>query len=169
VVCVEFKPEEMKFSFKYELESVKKIMSTDAEGNVKEVEEEITEMKIKKVTLKTYGKSDQEDCEHFFEAMEKLKKELRTVWEEASKAKDRDAQILFDALDQMLIGTASSQWHNILATETKRDWETFKVLVASTLQPKFSRKMLTTDKLLICRSGRNLTVCQLRTGGCICK
>ena len=135
-VCVAFKPEETKFSFDTEVESTKRITRTDEAGKVTEVEETTIESRTKKVTLRTYGQSDQEDCEHFFEALEKLKRELRKVWEEASKAKDRDAQTLFDALDQMLIGTASSEWHDVLATEAKRDWEAFKVLVAKYITTK---------------------------------
>jgi len=135
-VCADFKPEETKFSYEQEVESTKETTHTDEAGKETKTKETITELKVKKVTLKTYGQSDKEDCEHFFEALEKLKRELKKVWEETSKAKDRDAEILFDAFDQMLVGTASSEWHDVLATETKRDWEAFKGLVAKYITTK---------------------------------
>ena len=135
-VCVDFKPEDTKFSFEQEVESTKKTTRTDAAGQVTVTEETSIEMKTKKVTLKTYGQSDKEDCEHFFEALERLKRELRPQWETASEAKDRDAAVLFDAIDQMLIGTANSEWHDVLATSSDRDWEAFKTLVAKFITTK---------------------------------
>ena len=71
----------------------------------------------------------QEDCEHFFEAFEKLQTKLQGEWEAARQAKTRDARILFKAFDQPVTGNANSEWHDTMANETKRDWETFKTLV----------------------------------------
>jgi len=124
-------PETVKFVFEREKETERTIIKYD-EKNIKigkEVEKVSTTIPIK-VTLKCYGASSKEDRESFFEAFDRLQKALEPEWTEATKAKDRDATVLFDALDELLIGVANSDWKVVLGTETKRTWETFKEKVA---------------------------------------
>ncbi|KAG7357555.1 reverse transcriptase RNA-dependent DNA polymerase [Nitzschia inconspicua] len=47
-----------------------------------------------------------------------------------------DAQVLFDGMDKMLIETANAEWHDVLGSTTKRDWETFKKTVATYITTK---------------------------------
>jgi hypothetical protein len=136
IKCIEFKGETTKFVYEREMVSKKKIIQKTRTGVTTETTEEIKEDKTKKITMKTYGQTNEEDCEHFFESFEKLQRELHTEWEKSSANKVNDAQILFDAFDQMLTGTASSEWHDVLASNNKRDWEAFKCLVSQYITTK---------------------------------
>ena len=128
-VYLDYKSEETKFTFECDAKSTKTI-TKQMEGKTQTIVEVTKEMQTKKVVLKTWGHTGQEDCEHFFEAFEKLQTELQGEWEAARQAKTRDARILFKAFDQLVTGNANSEWHDTMANETKRDWETFKTLVA---------------------------------------
>jgi hypothetical protein len=123
--------ETTKFVFEREKESEKTIIRYDDKGvrTGKQVEKVSTNIPVK-VTLKCYGASAGEDRESFFEAFDRLQKALEPEWTEAAKAKDRDATVLFDALDEVLIGVANSDWRVILGTETTRTWSMFKEKVA---------------------------------------
>ena len=133
--CMEYKGETTKFSYEKEVISTKKTATKDKGVKVERVEE-ITEEKVRKVTLKTYGQGSEEDCEHFFCAFEQLQRELHEEWDAAISGKKKDARVLFHAFDQMLTGTASSEWHDILVGTNKRDFDTFKVLVARYITTK---------------------------------
>ena len=123
--------ETVKFTFEREKESEKTITRYDDMGVRlgKEVEKVSTTIPIK-VTLKCYGASAKEDRESFFEAFDRMQKALEPEWTAATRAKDRDATVLFDALDELLIGVANTDWRVVLGTETKRTWEVFKEKVA---------------------------------------
>jgi len=123
--------ETVKFTFEREKAAEKTITRYDDTGALvgKEVEKVTTTIPIK-VSLKCYGASAGEDRESFFEAFDRLQKALEPEWKDAAQAKDRNASVLFDAFDEMLVGVANSDWQVILGTETKRTWETFKVNVA---------------------------------------
>ena len=135
----EHKVEEAKFSYEHEATSTRTIAKeVTIEGKTtKEVSSEVVKSKhTRKVTLKVYSHSDQEDCEHFFECFERMQKELEGVWMECAKAKDKDATVLFQAFEHMLTGTATSEWHDVLNGETERKWETFKTLVSKFIVTK---------------------------------
>ena len=125
----DYKQEETKFVYEHEDVS-EKIVTSTVEGKVTTVTETTKGMRTRKVTLKTYSHSSEEDCEHFFEALERLQKELEDEWTEAKKNKTNDATHLFAAFEHMLTGTANSEWHDVLGSETSRTWETFKAKVA---------------------------------------
>jgi hypothetical protein len=139
-----FVQEEVKFSFDAEHTAKKTIVKKNKEGAVEsETTESSTELRTKKVQLKTYGKTANEDAEHFFIAFERMRTVLKKEWSTASTAKANDAQILFDAFDAMLTGTANAEWHDVLEKKdsagnivTKRDWETFKTRVATYITSK---------------------------------
>ena len=119
-VYLDYKSEETKFTFECDAKSTKTI-TKQMEGKTQTIVEVTKEMRTKKVVLKTWGHTGQEDCEHFFEAFEKLQTELQGEWEAARQAKTRDARILFKAFDQIVTGNANSEWHDTMANETKRD------------------------------------------------
>jgi hypothetical protein len=123
--------ETTKFMFDREKETEKTIIRYDEKGVQKEKQiEKVTTNIPVKVTLKCYGASAGEDRESFFEAFDWLQKALEPEWTEAAKAKERDATVLFDALDEVLIGVANSDWRVILGTETVRTWSMFKEKVS---------------------------------------
>ena len=93
--CVEFKPDTTKFTWEHEKTSTRVVVITDSRGTKSERKEELTETKEMKVTLTTYGQTESEDCEHFFEAFQTLKHELEEVYSEVSKAKTNNANVLF--------------------------------------------------------------------------
>jgi len=125
----DYKSDETKFVYERELKSTR--TTTKKVGVQREViEETTTELRTRKVTLKTYAHSNKEDCEHFFECFEKMMKELEDEWTTSSKAKANDAKVLFQALESMLVGTANSEWHDVLGKEQSRTWEMFKTLVS---------------------------------------
>lgn len=117
----------VKFDFEREYTSEKiTIKSVPGAGDFHD--KEITKGKReKKVTLKCYGASAEEDRESFFQCLDWMKKQLEPEWTEASKAKNNDAAVLFQAVDAMLISVASTDWHAVLGSETSRKWEMFKV------------------------------------------
>ena len=145
------KPEEAKFSYKEEKVLVKSIEKTtkqkDNEGvehDVKEIYKETTVYKSeRKVTLKCYGHTPKEDAVCFFQCLTKMFQTLKTVYNKVSQAKERDATILFNAMDKMLVGTANDDWQTVLKTvgakpenqdgngKMKYEWETFKNLLAA--------------------------------------
>ena len=130
-----FKPDEAKFTYEAEKVSVR-ITERTEEGKKISTKETVTEDKEHKVYLKQYGKSSEEDCEHFFEAFEHMQTKLPAIWTEVQKAKDRDATILFEAMDTMLVGTALTEWHDVLQQERSRTWEMFKTKVAEFITTK---------------------------------
>lgn len=135
----DYKADEVKYTFEKQVQSLRtttKTGGTVAAPTTETYSERVVETKIKKVTLKTYGQSSEEDSDHFFEAWERFRSELEDEWEEAAKNKANDAKILFNGFDKMLIGTASAQWSNTLGEEQKRDWETFKVKVSEYITTK---------------------------------
>ena len=127
----EFKQESVEFLFDKEKESTITKVKTDADG--KKTGEEIEKTTTKSrytVDLKTYGQSTKEDREHFFEAFDRLQKALVPEWKQAQRSMTTDCPVLFDAIDEMLIGTASQNWHDVLDGETDTTWQTFKGKVA---------------------------------------
>ena len=137
-----FKPADIKFAYDEEATSNRQRATTSPEtGQEVIVNETVTEMKSKKVTLKTYGRSQQEDREHFFEAFERLQRALEIQWKAISSNKTNGAQVLFDAFDTMLTGEASIEWNDVLSTSDDRTWESFKLLVSEFI----TRKILPDD------------------------
>ena len=113
-----------KFEYYYDSRTVKEITkevpSTDGTNTVTERYSEITiEKKSRKVYLKTYGHSDREDTEHFFEAWAHFQTELKDQLEEISTAKTNQAQTLFKGFDKMLTGVANADWSTI----AKGSWD----------------------------------------------
>ena len=143
-----FKPEEAKFEFEH-TEPVTKTVQKKAlsDKGVLEVTETYTEQteitKRKKVILKCYGHTAEEDGIVFFQCLNRMLKELAEEVRKSSQAKDKDASILFKAADKMLIGSANADWLTVLnstGTEadnvdtsgtTKTTWEVYKRLIAS--------------------------------------
>ena len=123
-------PETIKYQYEREITVTKKITSTMDAGITTISTETVQTMQTRKVTLKLYGHSSDEDCEHFFECFEKLQKEMDQEWTQISRAKPNNATLLFDAFEHMLTSNALSQWHDILSTENQRTWEHFKILVS---------------------------------------
>ena len=140
----DYKLEDTKFSYEHEVESVRattKVLKLPDERTETEVSNEtVKSMHTRKVTLKVYSHSNQEDCEHFFECFEKLQKELDEEWLASSQAKDKDATVLFKAFEHMLNGVATSEWHDVLQNETDRTWETFKILVSIFISTKILKE-----------------------------
>jgi translation initiation factor 2 alpha subunit (eIF-2alpha) len=128
--------------------SKKTITTTDAKNEKTVTEEETTATRTKKVTLKCFGSTAEEDIESFFVVFERFGTELETEWNESMS---NYAQILFDGMDKMLIETANSEWHDVLGNQTRRDWETFKKTVAMYITTKQMMPML--SKLHICKRG----------------
>ncbi len=129
-----FTPEEIEFRYDKPTVAIKTITREWLDEQNHPMQETITETiaeeRTKKKILRCYGHSSEEDIEHFFEAFERFRKQLETEWQESSQAKTRDARILFDAFDAMLIGTASAEWHDTLGDELGRTWEHFKTNVS---------------------------------------
>ena len=144
-VKVRFEVPTTKFSYELEVTSsrVTRRPGTEAEKTVTTTEATM-ETREKKVYLKIYSMTEQEDCEHFFEAFEDLQTALSAVWNEAIKAKDRDATILFNAMEKLLGGTARTAWHDVLKSAkddrgnllTGRTWEDFKIVTATFITKK---------------------------------
>jgi hypothetical protein len=129
------KPEETKFSYDKQEKSTKSVTTTDNQGVVTETKEETTATRTKKVILKCFGNTAEEDCESFFIAFERLRTEMDEDWKEISKAKTNDAQRLFDATDKMLTDTANAEWHDVIEGQG-RDWEAFKTHMATYITTK---------------------------------
>ena len=70
-VYLDYKSEETKLTFERDAKSTKTI-TKQMEGKTQTIVDVTNEMRTKKVVLKTWGHTGQEDCEHFFEAFEKL-------------------------------------------------------------------------------------------------
>lgn len=141
--CVEFKPDTTKFTWEQERVSTKVVVLTDEAGKKTTRQEELTETKEMKVTLLTYGQTESEDCEHFFEAFQTMKHELEQVYKDTSKAKTNDASVLFRAFEKMVVGTAATEWHDVLledAKKTGRSWADFKQFVSTFITKKVLRQ-----------------------------
>lgn len=137
--CATFVPKTVKFMYEETVKSTRKTKKTDEQGQVTAIEEEIESDKDRKVTLTVFAQGDQEDCEHFFEAFEKLQHELASVWEQCSATRKTDATVLFDAFEKMLDGLALTEWRNVLLadrTKTTRSWEDFKEFVSTYIVTK---------------------------------
>ena len=142
----DFKPEEVKFEYEYEKESTKVTTKKYRKENTEVVEtytEVTTEVRSKKVTLKCYGHTWEEDPIVFFQCYTKMLKDLESVVRKASASKASDANTLFRAMDKMLIGTANANWQTTLQElakeptyldvrrNLKQNWEVYKNAVAS--------------------------------------
>ena len=143
----DFKPEETKFEFEY-TEPIrktvqKKALNEKGELQITETYTEETEItKRKKVYLKCFGNTSKEDGVVFFQCFNRMLKELAVEVRKCSQAKERDASILFQATDKMLIGAANANWLTVLnsaGTEaenvdntgtTKTTWEVYKRMIA---------------------------------------
>ena len=142
-----FKPEEVKFEYEYEREVTKTVQkkSLDEKGVLVVTEtytETAVDRRIKKVHLKCYGHTSEEDGVHFMQCLVKMFKELKEEVQKSSQKKDQDASILFRATDKMLIGTANANWLtalSVVSQETdnvdpngnlKSTWEVFKKSLA---------------------------------------
>ena len=130
-----FEAKETKFMYDQFAINMKTVKTNEGTKEELETKETTTYTREKKVKLTTYGHTSEEDAEHFFEAFEKLKKELGEEWKNASESKDSSAQVLFEATDKMLIGTANAEWQNILKEdpdmEFSKSWEMFKTRMAT--------------------------------------
>lgn len=131
---IDFKADTVEFKYTHSTKTTKDVERTDIDkdGNVSTStsKETVSENKVLKATLKTYGKSEREDIEHFFEAFEKMQKSIDDVWKAASANKTNDASVLFNAMETMLTGTANTDWHDVMTGVTGRNWETYKVTTA---------------------------------------
>ena len=136
-LCPDYKSDTTKFVFEREKTSVETVTSKKEDGTIISVQtQEKIYRKEVKVTLKLYKHSAEENAEHFFEAWEWLRKEMEEEFEQASRAKDKDATILFKAIDKMLDGVANTEWHNVLGNEPNRTWEMFKTKVSLFINDK---------------------------------
>jgi hypothetical protein len=132
----EYEPVTVKFEYEEEVKSKKTTTRTVGTQPSTEIKETVIETRNKKVYLKVYSQSEQEDCEHFFEAFERFKKELAIPWTTASDAMVRDATILFNGMEKMLAGTALTEWHDVIGTTTDYSWKNFKTHVATFITTK---------------------------------
>ena len=127
----DFQPNTIKFVFEREKMAAETTQKKDVNGDVVEtVTVTKTYMGTVKVNLRVYSQSAEEDRERYFEAFEILKKRIEPEYNEAMKSKTNDAKVLFEAFDEMLDGTANTNWHDVLQQEPKRDWGTFKIKVS---------------------------------------
>jgi hypothetical protein len=137
---IRYESPKSKFEFEQE-EVVKKTIEkteTAADGKVTKVKvtEESRQMRKKTVELKEYGKTVREDVEHFFTAFETMQSAMQPEWDSIRKSKANNAQVLFDAMDHLLVGTAQTEWKDVLATSNDRTWETFKKIVSQFITTK---------------------------------
>jgi len=98
--------------------------------------EESTYIKDCKATLKTFAHSSDEDGKHWLEAFETIQKELEVEWTTASGAKTNDATALFQAIDQICLHSANTEWMDTMErydkknpNNTTKNWEKFKICV----------------------------------------
>ena len=128
-----FEPTTTKFSYEEMKESSRTITQHRADGSLEGTKtEDVTQVVEQKVTLIVFtGKSASgEDCEHFFDAFDKMQNELSDVWKTESKSKTTDATTLFKAMAKMLAGQPLVDWNNVLEDYTSSDFETFKTAVS---------------------------------------
>ena len=135
------KAEEVKFKFEVEETATKTSETVDADKKTVVTTERITSTKVKTKTLKCYGHTAEEDPESFFIAFERLQTEMEIEWRVTESNQGNDAQVLFDAVEKMLIETASTEWKDILAQESLRNWKAFK----STMGKYITEKVLPDD------------------------
>ena len=137
----DFEPETTKYAFEQEERSERNTTRvTDGKTvTFKETQVSTTE---KKVILKVYSQSADEDIEHFFEAFTHMQRELAKQMPSITKAKVNNAQLLFGAMEKLLDGTALTKWNDILlqtqpANGTRNyDWEDFKKTTAAYITKK---------------------------------
>ena len=137
----DFEPETTKYVFEQEERSERNTTRvTDGKTvTFKETQVSTTE---KKVILKVYSQSADEDIEHFFEAFTHMQRELAKQMPSITKAKVNNAQLLFGAMEKLLDGTALTKWNDILlqtqpANGTRNyDWEDFKKTTAAYITKK---------------------------------
>lgn len=97
----------------------------------------------RKITLKVYKGSAEEDIEHFFEAFEEFQKEMKRVglWNDRFDI-NQDVSELFRHFDAILQGTAQTDWYEILGgtTTVRTSWRDFKRLVAAFIMKKILKR-----------------------------
>jgi hypothetical protein len=136
VQASKYKQEEVKYVFEKQEESTKTIVIQDENGKETKTKETSTFTKHQKKTLKCYGNTAEEDSECFFEAFERFQSEMQEEWDDANKNMGNDATSLFNGMDHMLIHTANTEWHDVLAQHALRNWEEFKKTVAQYITEK---------------------------------
>ena len=86
----------------------------------------------KKITIRTWGATENEDVEHFLEFIEIFRKEMTVVslWNDTNTQNTQVAE-LFECFDQCLRGTAQTDWYEILGgpTPAETTWRAWKDLV----------------------------------------
>ena len=103
--------EEVDFSYTYTQAVHKTIRRETGGAGMDTVEtEDYEEEKTKKVSLKLFSNTGDEDVEHFFEAFFGMQKVLAMVWRTASSNMNNDATILFEAIETMFTGPAERAW-----------------------------------------------------------
>ena len=141
----DFKPDEVKFEFEHEHEFQRMIEKTrndlkgDEEAAAMQVEsyvETTRELKTRKVYIPTYGMTIDEDVESFFEVFEKARRALDVHWGLCSRNKDSNATTLFQLMDKMLVGTANTEWSDVVGEPKVHDWQTFKHKVSKFIATK---------------------------------
>ena len=81
----------VKFTITVEAETTRKITRMEPDGSTQTTVETAVTQKDKKIELLIYKHSAEEDVEHFFEALEHLRKMLDKQWTAVSQAKTNDA------------------------------------------------------------------------------
>ena len=137
----DYKVNTAKFEYEEQRTSTKETVKEETlEGKISKasIKEEVTQIRDKKVTLYVYSQSPQEDCEHFFEALERFKKEVESAWKDSSTAKANSAAILYSGMETMLAGIALIEWHDVIGaiTPAEKTWEHFKTHVAEFITKK---------------------------------
>ena len=127
-----------KFEFeKKQTEKKKETTKIEGKEETKTVEAEITVRK--KVNLKQFGRTAEEDYEHYFEAFEQFQVEMgkHEVWTN-TLSKNTDVKVLFQGFDSMLTGNARTDWHDVTGgpIPTITTWEEFKKKVTQYVQTK---------------------------------
>lgn len=93
----------------------------------------------RKVTLRIYKGSAEEDVEHFFESFEEFQKEMKRLglWNETMDINTKVLE-LFKHFDATLQGTALTDWYEVIGgpQPTKTTWRDFKRLVAEYIMKK---------------------------------
>lgn len=133
---VDFEPTTTVFRYDKESVSTRVLEKVSGDGKVISETQTIKESRKEKITLKVYSQSTSEDCEHYFEALECLQRELEEEYMTISSNKTNNAKLLFHAHDKMLAGTALSEWHDTIAGREAVTWEDFKTLVAKFITTK---------------------------------
>lgn len=97
----------------------------------------------RKITLKVYKGSAEEDIEHFFEAFEEFQKEMKRVglWNDKFDI-NQEVPELFQHFDAIMQGTAQTDWYEIIGgtTSARVTWRDFKRLVAAYMMKKILKR-----------------------------